>query len=310
MVPTKHVFPEHFFEEEDRLGFHVDCRRKEIWAIELDMLYELDRVCRKLKISYFLESGTLLGAARDGRFIPWDDDIDVSMLREDYDRFLREGPKEFEEPYFLQTGYTDPGYDRGHSQLRRSDTCAILPWELGKVSFNQGIFLDIFVLDELFPEKLERQYRKQEALLHTRQVWNHHDYHPNPVRWGVRWCRWLLYQIRYPRSARFYRQWEAIFRSSEKGEYVEGLMFYRRPEETHRIPRSWVEKTIDLPFEDGLFPAPAAYRDYLAAYYGEDWEIPENRPSEHNQKGMVIIDVDRSYRELLREMKTGEKKRP
>ena len=51
MVVTKHVFSERFFEEEDRLGFHIDHKQKELWAVELDMLYELDRVCRKLKIS-------------------------------------------------------------------------------------------------------------------------------------------------------------------------------------------------------------------------------------------------------------------
>ena len=309
MVKTKHVFPESFFNEEDRLGFHIDRQRKELWAIELDMLYELDRVCKKLGVSYFLEAGTLLGAARDGHFIPWDDDIDVSMLREDYDRFLRDAPKEFHEPYFLQTGYTEKDYFRGHCQLRRSDTCAILPAELGRVFFNQGIFLDIFVLDELFPEKLERQYENQKALLHTRQVWNHHDYHPNPVRWGVRWCRWILYQILGPSSDRLYRQWEAIFRSSEKSKYVDSLMFFSSPEETHLFPRGWLEKTVEIPFEDGLFPVPVAYRSYLAAYYGEDWETPKNSPSTHNQKGNMIIDVDRSYREVLQK-KNREKKKP
>ena len=75
MVPTKHVFPDSFFSEEDRLGFHIDRQRKELWAIELDMLYELDRVCKKLNVKYFLEAGTLLGAARDGLFIPWDDSV-------------------------------------------------------------------------------------------------------------------------------------------------------------------------------------------------------------------------------------------
>ena len=155
MVPTKHTLPDSFFDEQDRLGFHIDRKRKELWAIELDMLYELDRVCNKLNVQYFLDGGTLLGAARDGHIIPWDDDIDVSMLRKDYDVFLHEAPKEFEPPFFLQTGYTEKNYFRGHCQLRRSDTCAILPGELGKVYYNQGIFLDIFVLDELFPEQTE-----------------------------------------------------------------------------------------------------------------------------------------------------------
>ena len=301
MVPTKHVFHDSFFSEEDRLGFHIDRQRKELWAIELDMLYELDRICKKLGISYFLEAGTLLGAARDGHFIPWDDDIDVSMLREDYDRFLRDAPKEFSYPYFLQTGYTDEGYYRGHSQLRRSDTCAILPWELGTVSFNQGIFLDIFVLDELFPERIEGQFQKKADLLRKKSVWNHHDYHPNPLRRAVRWCRYLLYHIRYPRSAVFYRRLEAVFRSPKKSEYVDSLFWFDRPEETHLFPRVWLEETVDLPFEDGIFPAPVGYRDYLAMYYGKDWEMPRKAPSTHAAGGKLIIDTDRPYTEIQKE---------
>ena len=301
MVPTKHVFPENFFEEEDRLGFHIDRRRKELWAIELDMLYELDRVCKKLGISYFLEAGTLLGAARDGRFIPWDDDIDVSMLREDYDRFLKEAPSEFHEPYFLQTGYTEKDYIRGHSQLRRSDTCAIRAVELGKVTFNQGVFLDIFVLDDLFPEKLEEQFQRKDALFRMRGKWNHHDFHPNPIRWGVRWIRYLLYQIRYQDFAAFYKQWEIIFRSSKKSKWVDSLMFFNRPDQTHLFPREWLETTVDIPFEDGCFPAPIGYRNYLAMYYGDDWETPRNVPSIHAGESETILDLDRPYTEVIKE---------
>ena len=250
MVPTKHVFPDSFFSEEDRLGFHIDRQRKELWAIELDMLYELDRVCKKLNVKYFLEAGTLLGAARDGLFIPWDDDIDVSMLREDYDRFLRDAPKEFQYPYFLQTGYTEENYIRGHSQLRRSDTCAILPCEQGRETFNQGIFLDIFVLDALFPEHVEAQFQEKAAL----------------------------------------------------SEYVDSLFFFDRPEEIHLFPRAWLEETVDLPFEDGLFPVPIGYREYLAVYYGENWQTPQNTPSIHNAAGQVIIDTERPYTDYLKNL--------
>ena len=305
MVPTKHLFPESFFEEEDRLGFHIDRQRKELWAVELDMLYELDRVCKMLGVSYFLEAGTLLGAARDGRFIPWDDDIDVSMLREDYDCFLKEGPKEFEYPYFLQTGYTEEEYIRGHSQLRRSDTCAIRTVELGKVSFNQGVFLDIFVLDDLFPEKLEEQFQEKERLLQERSKWNHHDFHPNPIRWAVRWCRYLLYRIRYPNFACFYRRLEDIFRSAQRSRYVDSLMFFSRPEQTHPFPRAWLEKTVDIAFEDGMFPAPIGYRDYLSMYYGSDWETPRNMPSFHGAEGGIILDLDRSYLDVMEERGMG-----
>ena len=301
MVKTKHPSPGRFFEEEERLGFQIDRQRKELWAVELDMLFELDRVCRKLKIRYFLDGGTLLGAARDGHIIPWDDDIDVAMLRKDYDRFLRKAPREFEEPFFLQTGYTEPDYFRGHCQLRRSDTCAILPQELGKVSFNQGIFLDIFVLDELFPEKAEDQYRRREELWLQRCRCNDRSYRGHPLRWVAKQGRYWLYHHRYPRSADFYARLERVFRSRKKSEYVDYLMLNGGPEQLHFLKRSWYEKTAELSFEGKAFPAPQGYRDYLACYYGEDWETPKNRASMHNADGQVIFDVSRSYRDVLNE---------
>lgn len=301
MVKTKHIFPETFFNEEDRLGFHIDRQRKELWAIELDMLYELDRVCKKLGISYFLEAGTLLGAARDGHFIPWDDDIDVSMLRKEYDRFLKEAPEEFHEPYFLQTGYTEKDYFRGHSQLRRSDTCAILPGELGQVSFNQGIFLDIFVLDELFPEKLESQYRERKELFRKKRLWSRHDYHPNPLHYAVRWIHFLLYRARFPDSSSFYKRWEKVFRASKKSLWVDSLMFFDSAALAHPFEHTWVDETVDLSFEDGRFPAPKGYREYLAMYYGKDWEMPRSAPSIHGAEGQVILDLNRPYTEVIQE---------
>ncbi len=300
MVKTKHVFPESFFEEEDRLGFHIDRWRKELWAVELDMLYEFDRVCKKLNLRYFLDGGTLLGAARDGHIIPWDDDIDVAMLRKDYDVFLRKAPKEFHEPFFLQTGYTEPGYFRGHCQLRRSDTAAILPEDIGKTGINLGIFLDVFVLDELFPEKAEEQYRKREELWAHRRKWFHHDYHPNPIRYGVRWARYLLYKARCPDTASFYRQIEKVFRLKKKSEYLDYLMLYGGADQLHFLERCWYDETVFLPLEGREFPAPKGYRDYLACYYGEDWETPKNLPSMHNAAGQVLYDVDRSYLEVMK----------
>lgn len=300
MVKLKHLFPESFFIEEDRLGFHIDKNRKELWAVELDMLLELDRVCKKLKIKYFLDGGTLLGAARDGRIIPWDDDIDVAMLRDDYDRFVREAPDEFDYPLFLQTGYTEKNYFRGHCQLRNSLTSALLPNEWTKVSFNQGVFLDIFVLDDVFPEKLNRQYAERAMLWKTRKKWYHHDYHKNPIRYAVRWARYLLYHLRYPDSASFYRKIEHIFRSQEKSAYVDYLMLNAGPEQLHYLKRSWYEQTLFLCFEGFEFPVPKGYREYLQTYYGEDYMTPQNIPSMHNAGGQVIYDVNQPYTELIK----------
>ena len=76
---------------------------RDLQLICLDMLKEVDRVCRKHNILYWLEGGTMLGAVRHRGFIPWDDDLDIAMFREDYDRFCEIAPQELKSGYFLQT---------------------------------------------------------------------------------------------------------------------------------------------------------------------------------------------------------------
>lgn len=302
MVELKQQFPESFFKEEDRLGFHIDRKRKEIWAVELDMLYELDRVCKKLNVQYFLDGGTLLGAARDGHFIPWDDDIDVSMLREDYDRFIREAPSEFTAPLFLQTGYTEENYFRGHCQLRNSETTAILPEELGNTSINQGIFLDIFVLDDVFPEQLEAQYARREQLWRKRKKGMDRSYRGHPLRWVAKQIRYWLYHAKYPDSSSFYAALENVFRARQKSDTVDYLMLNAGRGQVHRLARSWYERSTPLMFEGRAFPAPAGYLEYLICYYGEDWKTPKNIPSMHNEAGTVIYDTDRPYTIVTEEL--------
>ena len=148
MVDLKLKIPENFIAEEIRCGYKVTQQMKEIWAVELDLLSEFDRVCTKYNIKYFACGGTLLGAIRHHGFIPWDDDIDLAMARKDYEKLCEVAPKEFVHPYFFQTEYTDPGSLRGHAQLRNSITTGILKEEYPlRKKINQGIFIDIFPLD-------------------------------------------------------------------------------------------------------------------------------------------------------------------
>ena len=96
-----------FFKKEIRSDFLVDEKRKKVWAVELEMLEKLDEVCKNHDITYWVFYGTLLGAVRHKGFVPWDDDIDVVMFRNDYERFQTVAPHEFQEPYFFQNSYTD-----------------------------------------------------------------------------------------------------------------------------------------------------------------------------------------------------------
>ena len=80
-------------DEETRNGYCISAEMKKLWNVQFDLLMQLDQVCRKIGAKYFLDSGTLLGAVREGGFIPGDDDIDVILLREDYDLLLRDGQR-------------------------------------------------------------------------------------------------------------------------------------------------------------------------------------------------------------------------
>lgn len=87
--------------------YKISDKMRKIWQVELSMLDKIDAICRKHHIQYFLLHGTLLGAVRHKGFIPWDDDLDIGMLRKDYDKFMEVAPKELGEPYFLQNMWTD-----------------------------------------------------------------------------------------------------------------------------------------------------------------------------------------------------------
>lgn len=98
-----------FLKEENRDGYIVSPLMKKVWSVELDLLSELDRVCKKYDIKYYAAFGTLLGAVRNKGFIPWDDDIDVCMLRDDYARLKEVAKDEFSGKYYYQDWYNSCG---------------------------------------------------------------------------------------------------------------------------------------------------------------------------------------------------------
>ena len=101
-------FPDSYFEDEVREGFYIPSLMKRAWAAQMEVLEIVGQVCEKHHIRYYVEWGTLLGAVRHGGRIPWDDDIDICMLRGDYDKFCEVAPKELpEECWFWDHRSTD-----------------------------------------------------------------------------------------------------------------------------------------------------------------------------------------------------------
>ena len=94
IIRKRIFFQDAFFQDEIREDFFIEKKMKHAWAAQMEVLKEIDRICKRNEIRYFADSGTLLGAVRHKGFIPWDDDIDLAMLREDYLRFFSVADKE------------------------------------------------------------------------------------------------------------------------------------------------------------------------------------------------------------------------
>lgn len=128
------------------IEFTADILRQ-LQLIQLEILVEFDRICTKYNINYSIDGGTLLGAVRHKGFIPWDDDIDIIMMRDEYERFFNICKKELdEERFFLQEHRTDPCYRVGYTRIRRKNTVYVRAGQ-EKMKHKTGVLIDIFVLD-------------------------------------------------------------------------------------------------------------------------------------------------------------------
>lgn len=155
-------FPKEFFLAEEIEGFQVDATMKTVWAAELEVLREIAEICEKHNIVWYAAYGTLLGTIRHEGFIPWDDDMDIWMKRDDYMRFLQAAPKELPEGYLVHSPLTELGYLQFHSCVLNARSVSIEPRRLQNFHgcpFVVGV--DIFPLDYL-PQDRKKQEQERE----------------------------------------------------------------------------------------------------------------------------------------------------
>lgn len=305
MIDLKITLPESFLEEEVRDGYRVSKKMKEVWAVELDLLNEFIRVCSKYNICWWADAGTILGAARHRGMIPWDDDIDVMLMRDEYERLCAIAPKEFTHPYFFQTNDTDPGSMRGHAQLRNSKTTGILSIERGlNKKINQGIFIDIFPIDDvpndssLLDEQVSNIACYKER---ARSYWQWKTFVPSTfitlikyrLKYVLTTLGLLFREDNYPHAYEAYEN-EARKYHNCQSDYVAKVVL--PPFKPRRLwKRKWFSETIYLPFEWMSIPVPAGYVDLLDTFYG-DWHKFVVGASTH---GGVFFDTDNPYTEYI-----------
>ena len=303
MVDLKINIKDAFLEEEERCDYNVEKKIKEVWAVELDLFAEFDRVCKKYNIPYFADGGTILGTIRHKGFIPWDDDIDLAMRRDDYDKLCNHAD-DFEFPYFLQTNYTDPGSLIGHAQLRNSLTTGALEYETGRW-INQGIFIDIFPIDNVPDDEKEFEIQKKriinykkKAIRYGRNVFITDN--ENKIKNAIKKA---LLKLGFGKIARklenhYYSKMEIECQKYNNTETRNCSLLSFQCDWKRLIRENQDYKSVVMmPFEFVELPIPVGYDKVLTNLYGDYNKIIMNS-SAH---GGIIFDTDIPYEEYLKQ---------
>jgi len=261
--------------------------------VQIELLDELDRIAKKYDIKYQLFAGTLLGAVRHKGFIPWDDDLDVVMLREDYERFISACQKELGTDYFLQTPDLD-GTPFPFTKLRKNNTLYV-EGIVKNHDIHHGVFIDVFPLDNVFLErkyskpfqkKLNRLFRIRSAKLQKGSK-------------GVRGVLIFLVNLFFRKPIHFYSfkidvlaqkfrnhntDYAAHLNCGKLGKDYGGW-YYRKDD---------FDNTQLFEFEGKLYPGPKRFHDLLTLEYG-DYMTPPPIEKQVPHHGINKIMIDNEY---------------
>ncbi|MBR4925183.1 MAG: LicD family protein [Prevotella sp.] len=306
MVELNIDIPKGFLDEETRSDFRVSQKIKEVWAVELDLMAEFDRVCKKHDIKYVVSGGTMLGAVRHHGFIPWDDDVDLMMIRDEYEKLCAIGPSEFKHPYFFQTEDTDKGYMKFFARLRNSDTTGIQKKEASsRYGFNQGIFIDIFPMDVVTDDKEKFKKQSAEARQMMQKVyeacnWGRHMPNSHDLKYKIK--KNIIFPIfgslieNFINPNKVFHQYMDICKmyNGEKSEYY-SLLSFEFDHDVHYIKQKDMENIIDIDFEFLKVPIIANYDEALRWKYGNYMEFVK-APNYH---GDMIFDTNMPYKKYF-----------
>ena len=257
----------------------MDATVREHQLALLAMLKETDRVCEKLQIPYMLFAGTALGAVRHRGFIPWDDDLDVIMLRRDYERFLREAPAELGVEYYLQ-GEFSAHWPMFFSKLRKNGTACMEKTHPKDPAQHQGIYVDIFPADNLSDNRFlgRLQFLASKVVIAKSLYKRGYLTDERKKKLFMAFCRLL--------PAAPFRAL-AILRRSGASRRVHSFFGASARFDRSVYDRQWLTKSVRLPLS-------ACYDELLTTLYG-DYMTPPSEQELKKKVHAVKVDLEHSY---------------
>lgn len=259
---------------------------EEIRQIQLEILTYIDTFCKNNNIPYVLNYGTLLGAIRHKGYIPWDDDIDISMSRQDYDRFI-ELFKHDKSKYKIISLETNKDYFNNFIKIEDIET-EIIYSNLQK-SYKSGIFIDIFPIDFFEDRKvINIGYILESLKLICISPKNSVIHNDSKIKNIFRLISWYLLKPINPRV--FANLIEKVIKKYTTNNPTYGLLVASKSKEKSTLPVETTKKIITLEFEGLNMPAPAQYDEILSHRYGEYMQLPpeEDRITPHDYEAFKI----------------------
>ena len=239
--------------------------------IEMELLQEVDRICRKYKIHYNMVGGTMLGAIRHGGYIPWDDDADLGFLRTEYEKFRRICQTELNtEKYYFQEIRDTEGYRWGYAKLRKKNTKFV---RLGQefMPYEQGVFIDLFPLDNVPDNRLLRKVHFFSCFLLRKFLWSEVGCRTEKNKM-IRELYGIMHLV--PRKV-LISWYELLIRMNarHKTELVRILTF-PTPKNTYGFYRKWFLKQARYHFGNITLTGAKDYEGYLKHKFGDYMELP------------------------------------
>ncbi len=249
--------------------------------IEIDILAEIDRICKKHDIKWFLAGGSLLGAVRENKSIPWDDDLDIGMLREDFIKFQKVAPKELDKKYYYSSPWTDPNCHYYLDKIRLKSSYFSTAYS-NHFKFEDGVFVDIIVYDQTSSNRLLEKFQIKfiKLMVETIKVrWYNiprKSYHYRLTKLVLPFLRLIPWKVLHKTfdfaATMFSKKKNAEYLLDSTGQHIH----------YGRFPKYYLEELKETELDGLKVPMPVHYDEYLSFFYGPNY-FP--KPSLSSQVG-------------------------